>query len=147
MLTEIAWWGGLIFIWWALCYWMLIKEWDTPVDLSYISMHAAFISTAAVLALYFYPLEAMVMKYVYLASLGISIVAILLLFFLPESEAVKQAEADKAEEAKDEEGEEEEAEAGLELLGQIILFAPLFITVLLGLYKSYGIAQQLGWLA
>lgn len=141
MLTEIAWWGGLVFIYWALCYWFLIKEWDTPVDLSYLSMHAAFISSAIVLALYFYPLGGAGMKYVYLGSVGVAVITILLLFFLPDSEAVKKAKAEDADEAED-----EEDEAGLEFLGQVLLFAPVFVMVLLGLYKSYGLVQQLGWL-
>jgi predicted permease len=142
MLTEIAWWGGLIFLWWAFCYWFLVKEWDEKRDLSFFSMHASFIFSAIILALYFYPLQSPGMQYFYLGSLGVAIIATLLMIFFPESEQ----DTEEEQQAETSNETDEEDETALELLAQVILFSPLIIACLLGLFKSFHIAKGLGLL-
>ena len=127
MLTEIEWWGGLLFIWIAICYRIAYKEYMAggKVSLMFLTFNLAFLSTGIVLALYFYALEGGSGLF-YIGALAIAIVSCGLMVFWPASE-------EDAKEAEEELGKVVSALAG------IILFFPLLTSLVLGLVKSIGI--------
>lgn len=137
MLTEIEWWGGLLFIWGVLNYRGLLSGGAT-----HRSCLIIFLFPGVLLALYFYPLASPIMRYSYLASLAVAILGLLYMQFWPDSEdkELEQTGGDNAD-------EEEPDDSKFELLGQIIIFTPPVIACLLGSIKSFGIAQNLGWLS
>lgn len=142
MLTEIEWWGGLLFIWWALCYRMFLSG-DLPrLSLDALINHCVFIFSAVLLALYFYPLASPAAQYGYLVGLGLALISLAMMFFWPEGDDDEPAASVEADVE-----EEEEIGAGYELMGQAIYCAPLVIACLLGVVKSYDVVRELGWLS
>ncbi len=140
MLTEIEWWGGIIFIWWAFSYWFVFKEWTVEMSVSFISMNLSYILSAFVLALYFYPLESIDIKYAYLIVLAIAIVSILLMFFWPDTN--KSLEEEGKNESDDSELNDDDSSD--ELIGQVFLFSPMVIGCLLALFKSLDLIKEIG---
>lgn len=132
MLTEIEWWGGILFIWFVICYKMVCGEQEKKLSVDFFAFNFSFISSAAVLALYFYPLETPVLKQIYLILLIIALFSTLLMLFWPESE---QESSDK---------DDEEIGLFYEILGQSIFFFPVFASFGLGVYKSRHIVDALG---
>ena len=83
MLTQIEWWGGVIFVLGALTYRMVMGALERPVDgfpWYRLMMHVFFLAPAALLAGYFYPLTQPALQYGYLALLAVSL---LLGFWIP----------------------------------------------------------------
>lgn len=136
MLTEIEWWGGILFIWFVLCYLLAHKEYPNKWSVDYFSFNIAFVAAAFILALYFYPLESPTSQYLYLAVLAIGLLASILMFFWPESEEAKATLNEKSD-------DDEEIGAFWETLGQIIFFFPVVASLALGLYKSIDIINSL----
>eukprot|EP01034_Spumella_vulgaris_P040076 gene40076-49560_t len=68
MLTEIEWWGGVLFIVGAVVYRMAIGalDKDAGFDANRLLSHVFFLAPAVVLAGYFYPLERPGLRYAYL---------------------------------------------------------------------------------
>ncbi len=124
MLTEIEWWGGLIFVWAAafyrIAYSDIIKNGWLARDC--ISMHLAYLCSAAVLALYFYPLSG-VMPTVYLVLLIVGLVAFAL-SIVWEPDDIETAE-----------GSSFVVDV---IIGGGALFGPMIIAFILGAVKSYG---------
>ena len=82
MLTQIEWWGGLIFVVGALTYRMVIgalEPQDEGIPWYRLQMHAFYLLPAVVLAGYFYPLERAALQYAYLTVLGASLVMVLVM--------------------------------------------------------------------
>ena len=80
MLTQIEWWGGLVFVVGALTYRMVmgaLEPQDEGIPWYRLQMHAFYLLPAVVLAGYFYPLERAALQYAYLAVLGASLVMVL----------------------------------------------------------------------
>ena len=135
MLTEIEWWGGILTIWFVVCYLATYAAFKgkSKLSLSFIVSNLAFLCCVFVLALFFYPLESAFARQFYLALLAGGIVFTALMFLLPDDDE-QQAE------------EDDDEAAGSEWLGIAILFFPFGISILLGLYKSYPLVGALGWL-
>ena len=125
MLTEIEWWGGLLFIWAAAFYRIaypdIVKNGWLARDC--ISLHLAYLCSAAVLALYFYPLSG-VMPTVYLSLLGVGLLA-LVLSIVWEPDDLETAE-----------GSSFVVDV---IIGGVALFGPMIIAFILGAVKSYGL--------
>lgn len=150
MLTEIEWWGGVLFLWFAGCYWLTQKEYDpeTKLSVDYLAFNIAFLSSAAVLALYFYTLESEVYQQLYIATLGVGLLSTLLMLFWPESKSANEEEKVQSEKKTDEAAEEEE-EVGpiFEFFGQLIFLFPVLVSLALGLYKSVDYIEAVGLLS
>ncbi len=143
MLTEIEWWGGLLFIWMASCYAMVYSTFGSRVKfgLDFISTHLAFICAAFVLAVFFYPIETESWQYVYIGLIGLGVIATLLFAFLPDTEAEESSsQEDDVEVSEDEDVEKEK---GFEIAAQLILFFPLIASFSLGIYKSSGFIKSI----
>ena len=132
MLTEIEWWGGLLFIWIAICYRVAYKDYMNAGKLSpmFLVFNLFFVATGIVLALYFYALESGGIKIVYLAVLAVGLVSAGLAMFWPADEEDQQAA-------------EEELGPIVSALAGVILFLPLLISLLLGLVKSFTLIGSL----
>ena len=125
MLTEIEWWGGLLFIWIAICYRLAYKDYLNAGKLSpmFLVFNMFFVTTGFVLALYFYALESGGVKLIYLGVLAAGLVSAGLAMFWPADEEEQKAV-------------EEEIGPVVSALAGVILFFPLLISLLLGLIKS-----------
>lgn len=77
MLTEIEWWGGVLFIVGAVVYRMAIGALDKGAgfDANRLLSHVFFLAPAVVLAGYFYPLERPGLRYAYLGVLAVALLA------------------------------------------------------------------------
>ena len=77
MLTEIEWWGGVLFVVGAVVYRMAIGalDKDAGFDANRLLSHVFFLAPAAVLAGYFYPLERPGLRYAYLGVLAVALLA------------------------------------------------------------------------
>lgn len=122
MLTQIEWWGGVIFVVGAVAYRLVMGALETNDEgISWYRgfMHAFFVLPAVVLAGYFYPLPAPWLQYGYLGVLGASllIVAAILVQEItgdgPGEAAARKAPEGTAASARTESegGGEEEGEA------------------------------------
>ena len=131
MLTEIEWWGGLLFIWIAICYRIAYKEYMAGGKFSpmFLTYNIAFLSTGIVLALYFYALQGSAGLF-YLGTLALAIVSCGMMVFWPAPE----------EEQKE---VEEELGKAVSMLAGVILFFPLLTSLALGLVKSIGLFGSL----
>lgn len=130
MLTEIEWWGGLVFIFMAFSFVMLydgIRD-EPKYQVTYLSVIVAYLSSAILLALYFYKLELMALQYAYSATFIIGLIATLIIKFWPETELMKAKE----------ESDDDEATVGEVLLGDVIVFSPLIISLVLAGFKLTG---------
>ena len=136
MLTEIEWWGGLLFIWIAICYRLAYREYlgSGGFSLSFTVFNLAFLCTGFILALYFYRLDGGIIGLAYLGVLVLGIVACGLAVFWP---------ADESGDGGDEDDEEEEIGPVASALAGVILFFPLLVSLLLGLFKSVEIIGSL----
>lgn len=77
MLTEIEWWGGVLFIVGAVVYRMAIGalDKDAGFDANRLLSHVFFLAPAVVLAGYFYSLERPGLRYAYLGVLAVALLA------------------------------------------------------------------------
>jgi hypothetical protein len=143
MLTEIEWWGGLLFIWLALVYYLIHKdgEWDSKLEL--VTVNITYICAAVVLALFFYALNTPTMKYVYIGALGLGIPLSILLLFLQGNESSDSETPDN------EEAEEDDEEDGSEhvIAGHVLLYTPIVIAFGLGIYKAREFTDILPFLS
>ncbi len=144
MLTEIEWWGGLLFIWWWFCYSMAFKGYkDEPkFEVSFLAMNMAYLAAAIVLALYFYALENQTTQTIYVGAICIGVLATIIMFVWPETEESKAKTAAE----KKEDGDEGEVSTVINVLAQVILGFPLAVSFGLGLYKSSGFVGALAFL-
>ena len=128
MLTEIEWWGGLLFIWLGFCFIMMRNEFsDEPrFGVGYLSLHAAYLSVGALLAMYFYPLDTPLLQHIYLGTLVAAVVFNLVFAFWPDSELIK---------AKAAEIDESESGIGTTIFGWVLFLTPDLTVFALAIYK------------
>ena len=130
MLTEISWWGGLVFLWWAFTYRMVLHGRSPFTSVSIFATYLVFAAVAVLLALYFYPLTQTWLQYAYMGCLGLAVLAFLVAMFWPETS---------------EEEEEESGSSGWTLVGNIVLYGPQVIPALLAASKCWELAKGFHW--
>lgn len=152
MLTQIEWWGGLIFVVGALTYRMVIgalEPQDEGIPWYRLQMHAFYLLPAVVLAGYFYPLERAALQYAYLTVLGASLVMVLVML---AQELMGDASEDETTHAQGPGDEREETTRATEtgesggwasVLGAVVLYSPVLVACGLGCAKAWPIVQRL----
>jgi hypothetical protein len=138
MLTQIEWWGGLIFVVGALTYRMVMGALETEdegIPWYRLQMHAFYLLPAVVLAGYFYPLERMALQYAYLAVLGASLVMVLVML---AQELMGDTSEDEAPAA-----EAEASDGWASVLGAVVLYSPVLVACGLGCAKAWPMVQGL----
>ena len=139
MLTEISWWGGLVFLWWAFTYRMVLHGRSPFTSVSIFATYLVFAAVAVLLALYFYPLPQTWLQYAYMGCLALAVLAFLVAMFWPET--------DEEEDEEDEDEEEEESgSSGWTLVGNILLYGPQLIPALLAASKCWELAKGFHWI-
>ena len=137
MLTEISWWGGLVFLWWAITYRMVLHGRSPFTSVCIFATYLVFAAVAVLLALYFYPLTQIWWQYAYMGCLGLAVLAFLVAMFWPETDE---------EDDEDEEEEEESGYSGWTLVGNIVLYGPQVIPALLAASKCWELAKGFHWI-
>ena len=140
MLTQIEWWGGLIFVVGALTNRMVMGALETEdegIPWYRLQMHAFYLLPAVVLAGYFYPLERAALQYAYLAVLGASLVMVLVML---AQELMGDASEDEATPA---EAEAEASGGWASVLGAAVLYSPVLVACGLGCAKAWPMVQGL----
>lgn len=151
MLTQIEWWGGLIFVVGALTHHMVMGALETKDDgIAWyrLQMHAFYLLPAVVLAGYFHPLEHRALQYAYLAVLGASLVIVVVMLVQEMTgdsgngdEKDKSGEGRGAKPAK--EGDDEEPGWLMSVVGALVLYSPVLVACGLGCAKAWPLVQQL----
>ena len=134
MLTEISWWGGLLFLWWAVTYRVGLHGRSPFTSVSIFATYLVFAAVAVLLARYFYPLTQTWLQYAYMGCLALAVLAFLVAMFWPETEE------------EDEEEEEESGYSGWTLVGNIVLYGPQVIPALLAASKCWEWATGFHWI-
>ena len=152
MLTQIEWWGGLIFVVGALTYRMVmgaLEPHDEGIPWYRLQMHAFYLLPAVVLAGYFYPLERAALQYAYLTVLGASLVMVLVML---AQELMGDASEDETTHAQGPGDEREETTRATEtgesggwasVLGAVVLYSPVLVACGLGCAKAWPMVQGL----
>jgi len=154
MLTQIEWWGGLIFVVGALTYRMVmgaLEKKDAGVSWYRLQMHAFYLLPAGVLAGYFYPLEQLALQYAYLAVLGASLLIVVVMLVQEmtgdSGEGDQKDKVDKrgegGEEKPAEEGDDEEPGRLMSVVGALVLYSPVLVACGLGCAKAWPLVQPL----
>ncbi|MGB3450794.1 MAG: hypothetical protein WBA58_09900 [Giesbergeria sp.] len=136
MLTQIEWWGGLIFVVGARTYRMVMGALETEyegVPWYRLQMHAFYLLPAVVLAGYFYPLERTALQYAYLAVLGASLVMVLVMLAQELTGDTSEDEAPPAE--------AEASDGWASVLGAVVLYSPVLVACGLGCAKAWPMVQ------
>ncbi|MFN3579271.1 MAG: hypothetical protein ACK4VV_02200 [Pseudomonas sp.] len=141
MLTEIEWWGGLLFIWGAISYRMSVSELTESPMIDKLVMHFSFAACGLLLAAYFYTLAGPLLPMLYLGILVVAVLGLAFLLFWPTNETSEQETVIEGPE----EGEEELSPA-MEMAGTVILFLPFVAACVLAGFKSLEIARSMQWL-
>lgn len=78
MLTQIEWWGGVIFVLGALAYRLVLGALEKGEGYDWYRwlMRLFFVLPGVLLAGYFYPLERLALQYAYLGVLGVALLAV-----------------------------------------------------------------------
>lgn len=134
MLTEISWWGGLLFLWWAVTYRIALHSRSPFTSVSIFATYLVFAAVAVLLALYFYPLTQTWLQYAYMGCLALAVLAFLVAMFWPETDE------------EDEEEEEESGYSGWTLVGNIVLYGPQVIPALLAASKCWELVKGFHWI-
>ncbi len=136
MLTQIEWWGGLIFVVGARTYRMVMGALETEyegIPWYRLQMHAFYLLPAVVLAGYFYPLERTALQYAYLAVLGASLVMVLVMLAQELTGDTSEDEAPPAE--------AEASDGWASVLGAVVLYSPVLVACGLGCAKAWPMVQ------
>ena len=153
MLTQIEWWGGVIFVLGALTYRMVMGALERPVDgfpWYRLMMHVFFLAPAALLVGYFYPLTQPALQYGYLALLAVSLLVVAVML-------VQEMTGDSGEDNKEEglsqaslkEGvtaeTEDHEEPGwlMSVVGAVVLYSPVLTACSLACTKAWPMVQPL----
>jgi hypothetical protein len=148
MLTQIEWWGGLIFVLGALTYRMVmgaLEKKDEGIPWYRLQMHAFYLLPAVVLAGYFYPLERVALQYAYLAVLGASlvVVAVMLVQEITGDSGEDAADTNKQPAKQTQEGDDEEPGWLVSVVGAAVLYSPVLVACGLGCSKAWPMVQRL----
>lgn len=152
MLTQIEWWGGVIFVLGALTYRMVMGALDKPADgipWYRLMMHVFFLAPAALLAGYFYPLTQPALQYGYLALLAVSLVVVGVMLVQEVTGDAGNGEAEGSDQEKGKGGEagqpEEDEEPGwlMTVVGAIVLYSPVLTACGLACAKAWPMLQGL----
>ena len=138
MLTQLEWWGGLIFVVGARTYRMVrgaLEPQDEGIPWYRLQMHAFYLLPAVVLAGYFYPLERAALQYAYLTVLGASLVMVLVML---AQELMGDTSEDEAPPA-----EAEASDGWASVLGAVVLYSPVLVACGLGCTKAWPMVQGL----
>jgi len=141
MLPQIEWWGGLLLIWGAICYVVMVKNYTIHWSVDALSTHAVFFAATLLVLGWFHPLQTVVLKQAYLGVFGVMVLALPLIFFWPGSDDGEPEPPAKGD------ADEEELSPLFSFLGQAIFLGPLFVAAALGAFKSYQLARSIGLLA
>lgn len=141
MLTRIEWWGGVIFVLWAVLYGMYLRSADKNAgfDWGRLFGHLYYLAPAVVLVGYFYPLDRPWLRHAYL---GLVAVALLLAVVGLVQEVLELRESDGKDKDKEEEDAEETGPVML-AVGVFLANAPVLVACGLGCYKAWPMVQQL----
>ncbi len=135
MLTEIEWWGGLLFIWGALSYRGLATVGLEEVGMARALLaRALYLSVGLVLVLFFYPLSADWARHGYMAATALAV--LLALGFSIFAYGWTEDEEDVAELEEDAQGA---TGLGWTVAGHFVLLGPLLIGLILAGWKTYGL--------
>ena len=128
MLTEIEWWGGLLFIWLGFCFIMMRNEYsdERTIGVGYLTLHTAYLSVGVLLAMYFYPLDTPLQQHIYLGTLVAATVFNLVFASWPDSELIK---------AKAAELDENESGIGTRIFGLVLFLTPVLTVFALAVHK------------
>lgn len=137
MLTEIEWWGGLLFIWGALAFWTLLhfsgeNRWFNALSAS------TFALTGLVFALYFYELQQPLLRYVFLAAAALAGASLLVFMWFFIRGTGDDEEADSTKTASE---DDEEDPWWVTALGSVWLLTPLLLPFALVGWKSWAVLQ------
>lgn len=154
MLTQIEWWGGLIFVLGALTYRMVmgaLEKKDEGIPWYRLQMHAFYLLPAVVLAGYFYPLERIALQYAYLAALGAALVVVVVMLVQEvtgdadnndeKDKGGKRGEGGAAKQTED--GDDEEPGWLMSVVGATVLYSPVLVACGLGCAKAWPMVQRL----
>ncbi|MBV7541816.1 hypothetical protein [Acidovorax sp. sic0104] len=159
MLTQIEWWGGLIFVLGAVTYKLVmgaLEKKEEGIDWYRWLMHAFFLMPAVVLAGYFYPLEQTGLQYGYLGVLAASLAVVLAMLVQeitgdgPEdahdkADGVEREGEEEKEKEKEPQPSEEDEETGwlMTVVGALVLYSPVLVACGLGSHKAWPMVQRL----
>jgi hypothetical protein len=158
MLTQIEWWGGVIFVLGALTYYMVMDALERPVQgipWYRLMMHVFFLAPAALLAGYFYPLDRPALQYGYLALLGVSLLVVAVMLVQEMTGDSGRDETEGRNKAKGEGGEAGPAEKAekadeyeepgwvMSVVGATVLYSPVLTACGLACTKAWPMVQRL----
>ncbi|KRC19936.1 hypothetical protein [Acidovorax sp. Root219] len=152
MLTQIEWWGGVIFVLGALAYRLVLGALEKGEGYDWYRwlMRLFFVLPGVLLAGYFYPLERLALQYAYLGVLGVALLAVAGVMV---QEVTGDADSDKDKAAKaaregekgqaGEDSEDEEPGWLLTILGVVVLYSPVLAACGLACHKGWPMVQRL----
>lgn len=154
MLTQIEWWGGLIFVVGVLTHRMVmgaLEKKDEGISWYRLQMHAFYLLPALVLAGYFYPLEHVALQYAYFVALSASLLIVVVMLVQEmtgdSGEGNDKATQDKREEGGEAkpaaEGDDEEPGWLMSVVGALVLYSPVLAACGLGCVKAWPLVQPL----
>lgn len=153
MLTEIEWWGGLIFVLGAITHRLVtgaLGKKDEGIDWHRWQMHGFFVLPAVVLAGYFYPLAGPGLQYAYLGVLGAALLLVAVMLVQEVTGDAGEGSAETPAEAADGAAAAGAAQADDEspgwlmtLIGVVVLYSPVLVACGLGCAKAWPMVQGL----
>ncbi len=152
MLTQIEWWGGVIFVLGAITYRMIMGALEKPaqgIAWYRLMMHLFFLAPAALLAGYFYPLTQPALQYGYLALLGVSLLVVAIMLVQEITGDSGKGEDGGGDKEKGKGGEaaqaDEDEEPGwlMSVVGAIVLYSPVLTACGLACTKAWPMVQSL----
>ena len=155
MLTQIEWWGGVIFVLGALAYRLVLGALEKGEGYDWYRwlMRLFFVLPGVLLAGYFYPLERLALQYAYLGVLGVALLAVAGVL-VQEVTGDANSDKDKAAKAGREGEEERKRQAGedsedeepgwlMTIVGVAVLYSPVLAACGLACHKAWPMVQRL----
>jgi hypothetical protein len=152
MLTQIEWWGGVIFVLGALAYRLVLSALEKGEGYDWYRwlMRLFFVLPGVLLAGYFYPLERLALQYAYLGVLGVALLAVAGVMV---QEVSGDADSDKDKAAKaaregekgqaGEDSEDEEPGWLMTIVGVAVLYSPVLAACGLACHKAWPMVHKL----